>query len=99
MGCSSNREKIEDQIMQLKLVKMEIQMERENNINLLSEIAGHKINYQGVPDYIDPEFAIKNRIFFGTSPEIMKKYETNQNETAKNTKKKKIIKKKKKKAE
>ena len=86
MGCTSNREQIEDEIMKLKLVRMEIQMERENHINKLSEMDGKKITYNNVPDYIDPDFAKEKNILFGTSPEIIKKLskETNKNETHKN---------------
>ena len=84
MGCGTSREKIEDQMMKLKLVKMEIQMERENNINRLSELNGLKINYASVPDYIDPEFAITKKIFFGTSPDITQKL-SKENTKIKNT--------------
>ena len=83
MGCTSSREKIEDEIMKLKLVRMEIQMERENHINKLSEMDGKKIIYNNVPDYIDPDFAKEKNILFGTSPDIIKQL---SNETIKNEK-------------
>ncbi len=66
MGCSTSRESIENQMMKLKLVRMEIQMERENNVNKLTEIDGHKIVYRSIPDYIDPQFAIENKIYYDT---------------------------------
>ena len=64
MGCSSPQEKIEDQMMKIKLLRIEIQMERENKINQLSEMTGNKIKYENIPDYIDPEFAKQNYIIF-----------------------------------
>ena len=63
MGCSGAREKIEDKIMLLKLERMEIQMEKEKELNKLSEIAGHKIKPGQIPDYIDPKFAKEKNIY------------------------------------
>ena len=101
MGCTSSREKIEDEIMKLKLVRMEIQMERENNINKLSEIDGKKINYNNVPDYIDPQFAKEKSILFGGSSDIIKnissetvKEPNDKNENENTIRNKKNIKKK-----
>ena len=64
MGCSSPQEKIEDQMMKIKLLRIEIQMERENKINQLSEMTGNKIKHKNIPDYIDPEFAKQNYIIY-----------------------------------
>ena len=63
MGCSGAREKIEDKMMLLKLERMEIQMEKEKELNKLSEIAGHKIKPGQIPDYIDPKFAKEKNIY------------------------------------
>ena len=64
MGCSNSREKIEDQMMQIKLKRMEIQMERQNRIKELSEMEGRKICYKDIPDYIDPRFAKEKNIIY-----------------------------------
>ena len=64
MGCSSPQEKIEDQMMKIKLLRIDIQMERENKIKQLSEMTGKKIKYKNIPDYIDPEFAKQNYIIY-----------------------------------
>ena len=63
MGCSSAKEKIEDEMMDLQLIRTEIQMDRENLVNKLSEIEGKKIEYKRIPDFICPEFASGKRIY------------------------------------
>jgi len=63
MGCSGPREKLEDKMMLMKLERMEIQMEKEKELNKLSQIEGHKIKPGHVPDYIDPKFAKEKNIY------------------------------------
>ena len=63
MGCSGAREKIQDKIMFLKLERIEIRIEKEKELNKLSEIEGHKIKPSQIPDYIDPKFARENNIY------------------------------------
>lgn len=63
MGCSGPREKLEDKMMLMKLERMEIQMEKEKELNKLSQIEGHKIKPVHVPDYIDPKFAKEKNIY------------------------------------
>ena len=70
MGCTSDREKIEDQMMQIKLIRMEIQMERENKINQLAQMDGRKIKYKNIPDYIDQKFAIEKKIYSDNNGEL-----------------------------
>ena len=48
-------------MMQIKLLRMEIQMDRENKVNQLSQMEGRKITYQHIPDYIDPQFAAEKK--------------------------------------
>ena len=98
MGCTTSKEKIEDQMMKIKLLKIEIQMERENKINQLSQMEGRKITYQQIPDYIDPQFAKEKIIYYVNGTEIMEEIskETKGNNN-KLTKLKKISKSKKKK--
>ena len=81
MGCTTPKEKIEDQMMQIKMLRIEIQMERENKVNQLSQMDGRKITYQHIPDYIDPEFAKKNNFLYGNGNDIIEKMskETNEN--------------------
>ena len=63
MGCAGAREKIEDQMMLMKLERMEVQMEKEKHLKRLSEIEGHDIKGGQVPDYIDPKFAKEKKIY------------------------------------
>ena len=63
MGCSGPREKLEDQMMVMKLERMEIQMEREKQLKKLSEMDGRKIQKNNIPDYIDPEFAREKKLY------------------------------------
>ena len=86
MGCTSSLEKIEDEMMQLKMLRMEIQMERENNINQLEEIENRKIIHPNIPDYIDPKFAIEKIINYmnrtklkGEIPDETNEFEKNKN--------------------
>ena len=57
MGCSGARENIQEKIMFLKLKRIEIRIEKEKELNKLSEIEGHTIKPSQIPDYIDPKFA------------------------------------------
>lgn len=87
MGCTSDREKIEDQMMQIKLNRMEIQMERENKINQLSQMDGRKIKYKNIPDYIDQKFAIEKKIYSGNIDELTEELSKEKKENIKKVKK------------
>ena len=63
MGCAGEREKLEDQMMLMKLERMEIQMEKAKALQKLSEIEGHKIQRNHIPDYIEPKFARERQIY------------------------------------
>ena len=63
MGCAGAREKLEDQMMLMKLERMEIQMEKAKALQKLSEIEGHKIQRNHIPDYIEPKFARERQIY------------------------------------
>ena len=89
MGCSSPQEKIEDQMMKIKLLRIEIQMERENKINQLSEMTGKKIKYKNIPDYIDPDFAKNNFIIY--DDEIMEKLSGKPKEKIRKIKAKRLV--------
>ena len=52
MGCSNPKENLEDQIMIIKLKSVAIQMEREKNLKILSEIEGRKIDDDNLPEYL-----------------------------------------------
>ena len=52
MGCGNTREKIENEIIAIKLERVGIQMDRKNEIKLLEEIEGRKIEEPNIPDYI-----------------------------------------------
>ena len=63
MGCGDAKEKLEDQMMLVKLARMEIQMEKEKELKKLSEMEGKPIKRGMVPDYIDPVFAKQKRLY------------------------------------
>ena len=55
MGASSEREKIEKKMLELKYKRVEIQEEKEERIKQLRELTGGEINRKPIPDYIDDE--------------------------------------------
>ena len=59
MGCGSAKEKLENEMIMAKLQRIGIQMERQNQLKLLENIDGRKINVPNIPDYIDSKFQIK----------------------------------------
>ena len=63
MGCGSAREQLENKMMAYKLQRMEVQVEKEKELKKLAEIEGHTIERHKVPDYIDPEFAKKRKLY------------------------------------
>ena len=63
MGCSGAKEKLEDQMMLMKLARMEIQMEKEKELKKLSEMEGKPVKRGIVPDYIDPVFAREKNLY------------------------------------
>ena len=42
MGCENTKEKIEDQMMKIKMARIDLQMERMNQLELLKSIDGHQ---------------------------------------------------------
>ena len=56
MGCSSPKEKLEDEMMKIQMSRIEIQMERYNQIEMLKEINGGEIKSAVIADYIDQQF-------------------------------------------
>ena len=56
MGCGNTKEKIEDQMMKMEMNRIEVQMERMKNLQLLKEMEGTEIKRPIIPDYIDQEF-------------------------------------------
>ena len=91
MGCSSTREKIEDEMMVYKLERMEMQMEKEKELNNLSEIEGHPIERNKIPDYIDPDFAKEKKLYEELNDDKSKKNKDNkkQNDVLDSPKRKK----------
>lgn len=64
MGCSSQREKLENEMMNMQIMRLEVQMEKYNLLKRLSEIDNQKFEYINViPDYIDPKFAVEKKIY------------------------------------
>ena len=53
MGCSNPREKIENEMVKMKMERIIIQQERQHQLKLLKDIDGKELNIQKIPDYID----------------------------------------------
>ena len=62
MGCGTAREKLENEMIMMKLERIGIQMERQNQIKLLEDIDGRKIRVPKIPDYLDSKYKIKSII-------------------------------------
>ena len=56
MGCGTAREKLENEMVLMKLQRIGIQMERQNQVKILEGIDGRKIKVPNIPDYIDSKF-------------------------------------------
>ena len=56
MGCGNPKEKLEDEIMKAKMARIELQMERYNQLKLLKNNYGKEMQTPLIPDYIDPNF-------------------------------------------
>ena len=52
MGCGNTKEKIENEMIAMKLERVGVQMERRNQIKLLEEMDGRKIKEPNIPDYL-----------------------------------------------
>ena len=64
MGCSGEREDLEEQIMLMKFDRMVIQLQKELAMKKLSD-KGVAVKQGFIPDYIDPSFAKENKIYEG----------------------------------
>ena len=64
MGCSA-KESLEDQMLLMKLDRLEIQMEKEMQLKKLGEMHGAPVRKSIIPDYIDPVFAKENKLYEG----------------------------------
>ena len=53
MGCGNAREKLENEMIMMKLERIGIQMERQSQMQLLEKIDGKKMKIPKIPDYID----------------------------------------------
>ena len=53
MGCGDPREKIENQMLKMKMERTIIQMERKNQLKLLKDIDGFELKIPKIPDYIN----------------------------------------------
>ena len=61
MGCGDPREKVENEMVKMKMERIVIQMERQKQLKLLKDIDGVELNIQKIPDYID-DSAYTNQI-------------------------------------
>ena len=59
MGCGSAREKLENEMILMKLERIGIQMERQNQVKLLENIDGRKIKVPEIPDYLESKLQTK----------------------------------------
>ena len=53
MGCGDSKEKIENEMVKMKMERIEVQMERQKQLKLLKDIDGCEIKAPNIPDYID----------------------------------------------
>ena len=58
MGCGNSKEKLEDEMLDLKISRIEVQMERYNQMQLLKEKNGINVKSPDIPDYLDPKFEV-----------------------------------------
>ena len=58
MGCGNSKEKLEDEMLDLKISRIEVQMERYNQMQLLKEKNGINVKSPDIPGYLDPKFAV-----------------------------------------
>ena len=61
MGCGNAKEKIENEMIAMKMERTKIQMERRNNIKLLEDIDKRKIIEPSIPDYLAYEDKVKRK--------------------------------------
>ena len=54
MGCGNAKEKLEDEMMKAKMERIEIQFERQKQMNLLKELGGGNYKPPVIPDYTYP---------------------------------------------
>ena len=52
MGCGDPREKIENEMLKMKMERTVIRMERKNQLKLLKDIDGIDLKIPKIPDYI-----------------------------------------------
>ena len=62
MGCEMTREKLEDKMIEIKLRRMEIVMEKDKELKNLAQMLGKSVKKTYIPDYIDPKFAKEMQI-------------------------------------
>ena len=60
MGCGNSKEKVEDEMLKMKMQRIELQMERYRQLQRLKEIDGCDRKAPVIPDYIDPNFNNNN---------------------------------------
>ena len=54
MGCSNPKEKLEEEMLKVKMERCALQMERYKQLKLLKEIDGCEIEPPKIPDYLEP---------------------------------------------
>ena len=55
MGCATAKEKLESQIMQIKLQRVDIRTERDDRIKQYEQLTGEKLERKPIPDYCVPD--------------------------------------------
>ena len=72
MGCGDAKEKIENEMVKMKMERIEVQMERQKQLKLLKDIDGYEIKAPNIPDYID----LNNNLNQNQETKTTKKIET-----------------------
>ena len=56
MGCGNPKEKVEYEMMKMKMARIELQMERQKQLEKLKNIEGKEMKTPEIPDSIDQNF-------------------------------------------
>ena len=80
MGCANSREKLENEMIKLKFQRVQIQMERKNQIKILEGLEKKKITEPVIPDFISlkPERPIKKTLTDTKNEKYKKKESKNK---------------------
>ena len=68
MGCGDPKEKIENEMLKMKMERIALQTERYKQLELLNKLDGCTRKQPKIPDYIDPTFLKNNPLKQSDNP-------------------------------